>query len=69
MDESYEGNLELLTELESKGLIFVTDLAINMLVYVEKLVVRMPKKSEQERQNTIPKVLNIFQCGFSFQFY
>jgi hypothetical protein len=39
-----------------------------MLVYVEKPVVRMPEKNEQERQNTISKVLNIFQCGFSFQF-
>jgi hypothetical protein len=29
MDEFYEGNLELLTELESKGLIIVTELAIN----------------------------------------
>ena len=68
MDEFYEGSLELLTELDIKGLIFVTDLTINMLVYVEKHVVRMPEKSEQERQNTIPKVLNIFQCEFSFQF-
>ncbi len=45
MDEFYEGNLELLTELESKRLIFVTDLAINMLVFVEKPVVRMYEKN------------------------
>ena len=44
MDEFYEGNIELLTELESNGLIFVTDLAINMLVFVEKPVVRMHEK-------------------------
>jgi len=55
MDEFYEGNLELLTELESKGLSFVTDLAINMLVYVEKHVVRMLKKVNKKDKISFPK--------------
>jgi hypothetical protein len=55
MDEFYEGNLELSTELKGKELIFVTDLAINMLVYIEKPVVRMPEKVNRKDEILFPK--------------
>ena len=60
MDGFYGENPELLTELESRGLIFVADIAVDTLVYIEKPLVGVPeKKGSRGRQPTIPIVLNI----------
>ena len=60
MDGFYGENPELLTELESRGLIFVADIAVDTLVYIEKPLVGIPeKKGSRGRQPTIPIVLNI----------
>jgi hypothetical protein len=61
MDGFYGGNPELLTELESRGLTFVADMAVDTLVYVEKPVVEIPaKKGIRGRNPIIPRVLNTF---------
>jgi hypothetical protein len=39
MDGFYEGNTELLTVLENRGLIFVADTSVNKFVYAEKPVI------------------------------
>jgi hypothetical protein len=44
MDGFYGENPELLTELESRGLTFVADIAIGTLVYIEKPIVEIPTK-------------------------
>ena len=59
MDGFYGENPELLTELESRGLTFVADIAVDTLVYVEKPVAEIPaKKGIRGRKPTIPRVLN-----------
>ena len=42
MDGFYGENPELLTELESRGLTFVADIAVDTLVYVEKPLAEIP---------------------------
>lgn len=67
MDGFYGENPELLTELESRGLIFVADIAVDTLVYVEKPIVGVPeKKGSRGRQPTIPRVLNICSTRVDF---
>ena len=59
MDGFYGENPELLTELESRGLTFVADIAVDTLVYVEKPVAEIPvKKGIRGRKPTIPRVSN-----------
>jgi SRSO17 transposase len=59
MDGFYGENSALLTELESRGLTFVADVAFDTLVYVEEPLVGVPdKKGTRGRKPTIPKVLN-----------
>lgn len=61
MDGFYGRNSELLTELESRGLTFVADIAVNTHVYVEKPVVGIPeKKGTSGRKPTVPRVLNTY---------
>lgn len=61
MDGFYGENPELLTELESRGLTFVADIAVDTLVYIEKPIAEIPaKKGVRGRKPTIPKVLNTY---------
>ncbi len=61
MDGFYGENPELLTELKSRGLTFVADVAVDTLVYIDEPLVGIPeKKGIRGRNPTIPKVLNTF---------
>ena len=51
MDGFYEGNTELLTVLENRGLIFVADTAVNKFVYAEKPVMECLRKKGSEADN------------------
>lgn len=69
MDGFYEGNTELLTVLENRGLIFVADTAVNKFVYAEKPAIWMPEKKETRgRRSTIQKFLNMFPICMDFLF-
>ena len=60
MDGFYGENPDLLTELESRGLTFVADIAVDTLVYIQEPKVEVPeKKGIRGRPPTIPKVLNV----------
>jgi SRSO17 transposase len=59
MDGFYGENPELLTELESRGLTFAADIAVDTLVYIEEPVAEIPaKKGIRGRKPTVPRVLN-----------
>ena len=63
MDGFYGENPELLTELESRGLTFVANIAVDTLVYIEKPLVGIPeKKGTRGRKPAIPRVLNTANC-------
>ena len=59
MDGFYGENPALLTELETRNITFVADIASNTQVYLEEPVIGIPeKKGARGRLPTIPKVLN-----------
>jgi len=64
MDGFYGENPELLTGLENRSLTFVSDIAVDTLVYIEKPIAEtLAKKGVRGRKPTIPKVLNKIQQG------